>query len=90
MKLPKDFFAKGISMKESKLFGTRLEDFTHEELVAIAAVGWYNYNTLKKQNEEADKEITRLSKHSDKLWEQFDRTMDSAFRKQRDKDDLLH
>lgn len=73
VKLPKAFVEKGLAFKDSKLFGTKLEDLTHEELLAAAGIGWHNYHTLQKQIADEQKFIDSQVKQLDKANEQIDK-----------------
>lgn len=78
-------------MRESRMFGHKLEDFTHEELIAIAAVGWHNYNVLKKEKQDAEKLFSEMDKKQDDLWNRFDKIMSKRNKKHGDDfDDITY
>lgn len=94
MSLPKEFVEKGLALKDSKLFGTPLASLSHEELLAAAALGWKNYQTLKEENSAKDvahmRELAAMSQRMDRGFKFMDKAFDEVFHKDNFKTDKMH
>jgi len=45
MKLPESFVKEGLELtKDATLFGIKLDELSHDELLAACAMGWKSYN----------------------------------------------